>query len=536
MFRYSASAKGALSGNIILASAQGAATTASGNSLSFEGIMPNQLKYAALLSVRNTGGSVTAVNDTLFFTGCTTLTLFLNPRTNYKADYASGWRGEDPSPVIQQEISAGIKKSYKKLLKRHVTDFTRLSQAVTLDLGDPSGFALRTSPSPSALYSLPTDQRLALYQAGGIDPDLEELLFHFGRYLLISSSRPGGLPANLQGLWNHSNDPPWASDYHSNINLQMNYWAAETTNLSECALPLLDFIDDCRPACRISTQKAFGEVRGWTARTSQSIFGGNGWEWNVTASAWYAQHVYEHWAFTQDVEYLEKTAYPIVKEICQFWEDRLKELPDGTLVAPDGWSPEHGPCEDGVMYDQQIVCDLFRNYLDMEDALQQDPAYRTKVAEMQSRLAPNKIGKWGQLQEWQEDRDDPNDAHRHSSHLFARLDDAEKAYIMVRGLLTFNILPNLFTTHPPFQIDGNLGIPAGMAEMLIQSHQGCIELLPALPEAWAEKGSFKGLCARGGYVVDCEWEYGVVTWCEVRGEKKDVVNVIVNGELVNLEL
>jgi hypothetical protein len=421
-------------------------------------------------------------------------------------------------------------------------------------------------------------------------------MFQYGRYLLISSSRPGGLPANLQGLWNNSNTPPWASDYHSNINLQMNYWCAETTNLSECALPLVDFIDDCRPACRIATQKAFGEVRGWTARTSQSIFGGNGWEWNVTASAWYARHVYEHWAFTQDMDFLRNTAYPIVKEICQFWEDRLKELPDGTLVVPDGWSPEHGPREDGVMFDQEVVWDLFQNYLEMEEAMQMDTSYALKIRDMQSHLAPNKIGKWGQLQEWQEDRDDPNDEHRHTSHLFAvypgrqispmktpalaqaavislrsrsgnfganankpftvastigdsrrswtwpwrcalwaRLGDGEKAYLMVRGLLTFNTLPNLFATHPPFQIDGNLGIPAGMAEMLLQSHEGVIRLLPAIPEEWAKKGSFTGLCARGGYVVDCEWENGIVTRYEVHSAVRSTATLIVNGQQVDVK-
>lgn len=348
--------------------------------------------------------------------------------------------------------------------------------------------------------------------------------------------------------------------------------------------------------CRIATRKAFGSnTRGWTARTSQSIFGGNGWEWNIPASAWYAQHVYEHWAFTQDKNYLSKTAYPILKEICQFWEDRLKKLPDGSLVVPDGWSPEHGPREDGVMHDQQIVWDLFANYLDAAKALNIDKEYQLKVAEMQKQLAPNKIGKWGQLQEWQTDRDDPNDQHRHTSHLFAvypgrqisitqtpelakaaiislrsrsgnygksidkpftvastvgdsrrswtwpwrcalwaRLGEGEKAGIMIRGLISYNLLPNMFTTHPPFQIDGNLGIAGAIAEMLLQSHAGEISLLPAIPESWKKGGSFQGLKARGGFTVDCSWKNGKITTYKIYSQRSKKAKVRINGKQMEI--
>lgn len=629
VLRYAASKENMLNGTITLSSARGASTFGTENTLTFIGKMSNDLEYAAILAVRNTGGTLSVQNDSLYFEHCSTLVLFLDARTNYKPDFSADWRGEEPFPVIYRELADAMQFTYPELLERHIADFTRLSGAVILDLGTSQPESKPTEPDIRTLFhksrnpkpetrnpksrqsrdvaalrlkpeswNLPTAQRLALYQSGASDPGLEVLLFQYGRYLLISSSRPGGLPANLQGLWNHSNDPPWASDYHSNINLQMNYWAAETTNLSECSLPLIGFIDACRPACRIATRNAFGDVRGWTARTSQSIFGGNGWEWNVTASAWYAQHLCEHWAFTLDTNYLRNTAYPVVKEICQFWEDRLKELPDGTLVVPDGWSPEHGPREDGVMFDQQVVWDLFQNYLDMEDALHLDNSFRTRVAEMQSLLAPNRIGSWGQLQEWQEDRDDPNDEHRHTSHLFAvypgrqitftttpelaaaavitlrsrsgnyganadkpftvestigdsrrswtwpwrcalwaRLGDAEKSYTMVRGLLTFNTLPNLFTTHPPFQIDGNLGIPAGMAEMLLQSHEGYIHLLPAIPGEWAEKGSFRGFIARGGFEVDCDWENGTVISYTIRSKvRRTDIMVMVNGKMVEYKI
>lgn len=274
--------------------------------------------------------------------------------------------------------------------------------------------------SDDAVVALPTNARLARYAAEGQDPTLEQTMFDLSRYLLISSSRPKGLPANLQGLWNDSNTPAWASDYHTNINVQMNYWGAETTNLPECHEVLVGFIEQVAEPSRVATRNAFGEdTRGWTARTSQSVFGGNAWEWNTVASAWYAQHLYEHWAFTQDMMYLRTVAYPMIKEICEIWEDHLMEREDGLLVAPNGWSPEHGPREDGVMYDQQIIWDLFQNYLDCEAALEADPAYRAKVADMQARLAPNRIGRWGQLQEWQEDIDSPTDIHRHTSHLFA---------------------------------------------------------------------------------------------------------------------
>ena len=287
------------------------------------------------------------------------MTLILDARTNYKMDAAAGWRSTDPEPRITAAIAAAGRRSYKELRDEHQGELSALMQRVSVDWG--------TTPDPVA--KVPTDLRLAAYGAGQDDPSLEQTLFAYGRYLLLGSSRQGGLPANLQGVWNESNTPPWASDYHTNINVQMNYWGAETTNLSESHLPLVEYVKQVAVPSRVATRNAFGaETRGWTARTSQSIFGGNSWEWNVVSSAWYAQHIYEHWAFSQDVAYLRGTALPMLKEICNFWEDRLKEDANGKLVSPKGWSPEHGPTEDGVMYDQQIIWDLFQNYTDCEDA------------------------------------------------------------------------------------------------------------------------------------------------------------------------
>jgi alpha-L-fucosidase 2 len=405
VFKYTSEKKNTLSGKISLSSAQGSISIADKNSLSFSGEMPNRLKHAAKVQVINDGGKNRVEGNSLHFENCNSLILLVGARTNYKPDYRSNWRGADPLPIIEKELAQASKLSYQKLLDRHINDITLLTGAAQIEIGN----------TDAPTLSLPTDERLKKYAAGGLDPDVEETMFQYGRYLLVSSSRPGGLPANLQGLWNDSNAPAWASDYHNNINIQMNYWAAESTNLSECHLPLIEYIVAQQEPCRIATRKAFGvNTRGWTARTSQNIFGGNGWEWNIPASAWYAQHIYEHWAFTRDNDYLRQTAYPVIKEICEFWEDRLKEMPDGTLMVPMGWSPEHGPREDGIMHDQQLVWDLFQNYLEAAKALNIDPVYQKKVADMQIRLAPNKIGKWGQLQEWQEDRDNPDDQHRHN--------------------------------------------------------------------------------------------------------------------------
>jgi len=541
IMRLEADAPGQYSGSIVLEDAHEAQTVARGARLTFKGALGNGLEYEAQLQVFNDGGQITSEGGTLIFKECDTIVFVLASDTSYVMDHTRGWKGEHPHKCVASRIDAVSEKDYDTRLKDHIADHQSLFNRLVLDVGE-------TDPAQAAL---PTDERIKARGSGVTDPDLTEMLFQYGRYLLIASSRPGALPANLQGVWNDSNRPAWHCDYHSNINVQMNYWLAEPANLSECHLPLFDLWTASIPVWRKATYIYFGEVRGFTFQTVNNVFGGCGWRWNIVGSAWHAQHFWEHYAFTQDKEFLRDTAYPFMKQVCHFWEDHLKELPDGRLVVPNGWSPEHGPREDGVSYDQQIIWDLFHNTIEATRVLGVDSAFRARITELQKRLVGPQIGKWQQLQEWMEDRDDPKDNHRHTSHLFAvypgrqispaqtpdfaqaasvslqargetgdarrswtwpwrcaiwaRLGDGDKCHHMIDGLIKYNLLPNMIATHPPMQLDGSFGITAGICEMLVQSQAGHIHLLPALPSAWPS-GSVTGLCSRGGFEVDIAWD------------------------------
>ena len=519
----------------------------------------------------------------LAFDKCDSLTILLGAKTSYLPDHTKGWRGGPPHEVLTALIDRAAKLPFSQLLAVHEKDYRNLFDRVTLELGK----------TPVEVSNLPTDRRFVRFAKGEADPGFEPLIFQYGRYLMIASSRRGGLPINLQGVWNASTTPPWRGDYHSNIDLQVCYWLAEVTALAECHVPFFDFVAAQAPVYRKNMQidpamaKRFPNHRGWTLWTVTGVFGASGWELNIPANAWYCHHFWQHFEFGQNREFLRDQAYPTMKQVCEFWIDHLITMPDGRLATTDGWSAEWGPCEPAVTYDQELIWDLFNNTVAAADLLGVDKAFRDKIAGMREKLVTPSVGKHGQLKEWFEDKDDMTSTYRHVSHvwalhpgkqitlqgtpelaaaakvtlnargdeaagwslawkvhLWARLQDAERAYKLVSNLLRpiqkGGGLPGypsgleMNLVNRSFQVEGNLGVTAGMAEMLLQSHAGEIHLLPALPKAWPD-GKVTGLRARGGFTVDMEWKDGRVTKYRIASPERREVKVRVNGETKTLQ-
>ncbi|MBP5586882.1 MAG: glycoside hydrolase N-terminal domain-containing protein [Lentisphaeria bacterium] len=503
----------------------------------------NALNYEVRARVVADGWLRTA-EDGVEFKDCRELTVLLAAESDYNPKLVEFTREEKTAKLAlpDKRIADAAKMGYAELKRRNSNSFSFHINNVALDLGgDPE------------LEKLTLAQRVKRCREGKSDPGLVALMFQYGRYLLLSSSARGTLPANLQGIWNNSNSPAWHSDYHTNINIQMNYWGAEPAGLAECHEPLFDFMLAAMHVAAKDTETVLGEDSGFTFRTSMNSYGAGGWRWNWPSAAWIAQHFYRHWQYGADRKFLEQKAWPFYEGVAKFWFKRLKKRADGTYVVPQGWSPEHGPTEDGVTHDQQIVAEFFDQYLDIARELEIENDDTKRAAEIRKNLLGNKIGSWGQLQEWETDRDRKGDDHRHTSHLFAvypgssidavktpelfkaarvalegraltgdarrswtwpwraalwaRLGDGEKATEMVNSLLRYNTLENLFTTHPPFQIDGNLGIVGAICEMLVQNDSGGVFVLPVELPDWPN-GSFHGLRVHGGDLVSAEWKDG----------------------------
>ena len=591
--RVTCDAPAALSGSVRVvdgASRTDSATTVSPGRLSVTGRIPDGVRYAWHVGVAAPGARlVTAEQATrsTSFSGASSLTVVVGARTNYVPDAATGFRSStDPLARAVADVGAGLSKGAAALRAGHLADFGALISRQTIALAG----------STDAQLAGPTFQRVNDNQSTP-DPALYALYYQFGRYLVASTSRPGGVPLNLQGLWNVVDNPPWSSDYHHDINIEMCYWLSDPGNLPGTIDPLVDYLEAQIPAWRQATQARITKPgstqppRGWTVRVSSNVSGGLGWDWLPAGCAWLAWHLWDHYTYTLDEAFLRDRAYPVLKEVCQYFEDLLVDDGQGRLVMPETWTPEQTisspwrvtragfeagaemrPYEDGVSMDQELAWDAFGNFLEASEILGLDADYRATVAGLRSRLHVPAVGSWGQLQEWYVDRDDPNNHHRHVSHLwglfpgrqFTEEDDpvrreAARVSLIARGIgptgwsaawnanlwatlgdptrtmqalgnltqpvtsdhgtvdMNYHggVYPNLFDAHPPFQIDGNIGGARAFVQAIAASSLTSIDLLKALPSAWPT-GSFTGIRARGGFELDVRWAEGALVEVTVR--------------------
>ncbi|MFI9169513.1 glycosyl hydrolase family 95 catalytic domain-containing protein [Streptomyces lincolnensis] len=550
--------------------------------LSFGAAFPNGLRYGAAVTAHGEGGRVVVDGPRISFSGCTELTVVVSGGTNYAPDASTGYRDPslDPERLARAKARAAAAHPAATLLRTHVADHRSLFGQLDVSLGE----------STDEQRSLDTWERLKARSRDGVpDPELEAAYLQFGRYLMIAGSR-GSLPLNLQGLWLDGNDPAWMGDYHTDINIQMNYWMADRAGLSACFDALTDYCLAQLPSWTDLTRRLFNDPRnryrnssgknaGWTLAISTNPHGGNGWWWHPAGNAWMCNTLWEHYEFTRSSSHLERI-YPLLKGACEFWEARLltTTLP-GTarevLIADSDWSPEHGPLDaKGITYAQELVWTLFGNYCVAAAELGKNAAFADTIASLRKKLyLPRVSPTTGWLEEWMSPDNLGETTHRHLSPLvglfpgdrirpdgstpddivagatalltargtesfgwanawrslcWARLKNPEKAY----QLIVNNLRPsidggngtafNLFDIYElgegngVFQIDANFGTPAAAIEMLVYSRPGHVELLPALPEAWARSGSLTGAGARGGFVVDLHWRDGRPTRARIR--------------------
>ncbi|MBO9202368.1 MULTISPECIES: glycoside hydrolase family 95 protein [Niastella] len=592
--KLTASEAGKLNVEVSLSREEKASVTVTGNRLEIAGQLENGtngkgMQYAALVSVKLIGGSLSTVNNKLVVKNATEAVLFFSAKTSFKD---AAYRQH-----VQQLLDNAMLVAYDAEKKKHVSNYGKLFNRLQVDLGS------------SGADELPTDQRLEkFYNATTPDNRLTVLFYQYSRYLSISSTRVGLLPPNLQGLWAHEVHTPWNGDYHLDVNVQMNHWGVEPANLSELNLPLADLVGEMGPHGE-RTAKAYYNAKGWVAHviTNPWLFTepGESASWGVTkaGSGWLCNNLWDHYAFSNDITYLKKI-YPVLKGSALFYSDILIKDPEtGWLVTAPSSSPENSFYMSGnsgksasiclgATIDNQIIRELFNNVIIASEQLAIDEPFRKELKEKLKQIPPvAQVAADGRVMEWLKDYKETDPQHRHISHLYglypaslitpsqtpelaeackrslnvrgddgpswsiaykqlfwARLHDGNRAYKLFREIMKptrktginygagGGVYPNLLSAGPPFQIDGNFGAGAGIAEMLLQSHEGYINLLPAIPNEWKGGGSVKGMKARGNITVDFSWKDGVVTGYKLYSPKKQVVKVMLNGTLKDAEV